>query len=82
MFVVRVVIMGFRGCMRVFEPIFDLRSKRLLGYEVLYRGVGDRENFFETCTEEEDLEIFLGMVKSLQLRPIIERVETLYRGEF
>jgi EAL domain-containing protein (putative c-di-GMP-specific phosphodiesterase class I) len=32
--------------MRVFEPIFDLRKKRFLGYEVLYRGVEDRENFF------------------------------------
>jgi EAL domain-containing protein (putative c-di-GMP-specific phosphodiesterase class I) len=32
--------------MRVFEPIFDLRDKRLLGYEVLYRGVEDREGFF------------------------------------
>jgi len=44
---------------RAFEPIFDLRDKRLLGYEVLYRGVEDRERFFEECTEKEDLEIFL-----------------------
>jgi len=29
--------------MRAFEPIFDLRKKDFLGYEVLYRGVEDRE---------------------------------------
>jgi EAL domain-containing protein (putative c-di-GMP-specific phosphodiesterase class I) len=49
--------------MRAIEPIFDLRDKRLLGYEVLYRGVEDRERFFEECTEREDLEIFLGHVE-------------------
>jgi EAL domain-containing protein (putative c-di-GMP-specific phosphodiesterase class I) len=52
--------------MREFEPIFDLRDKRLLGYEVLYRGVEDRERFFEACTEEEDLEIFLGHVAGIR----------------
>jgi EAL domain-containing protein (putative c-di-GMP-specific phosphodiesterase class I) len=52
--------------MRVFEPIFDLRNKRLVGYEVLYRGVEDREKFFENCTEEEDLEIFLGHVEEIR----------------
>jgi len=25
--------------MREFEPIFDLRSRKVVGYEVLYRGV-------------------------------------------
>lgn len=48
-----------KNSMREVEPIFDLRDKRLLGYEVLYRGVEDRERFFEECTEKEDLEIFL-----------------------
>jgi len=52
--------------MRVFEPIFDLRNKRLLGYEVLYRGVEDRESFFEACTEKKDLEIFLGHVEKIR----------------
>jgi len=52
--------------MRAFEPIFDLRDKRFLGYEVLYRGVGDREKFFEDCTEEEDLEIFMGHVEDIR----------------
>jgi len=52
--------------MRVFEPIFDLRDKRLLGYEVLYRGVEDREKFFEDCTEKEDLEIFMGHVEGIR----------------
>jgi EAL domain-containing protein (putative c-di-GMP-specific phosphodiesterase class I) len=52
--------------MRVFEPIFDFRDKRLLGYEVLYRGVGDREKFFEVCTEKEDLEIFMGHVEEIR----------------
>jgi EAL domain-containing protein (putative c-di-GMP-specific phosphodiesterase class I) len=52
--------------MREVEPIFDLRDKRLLGYEVLYRGVEDRERFFEECTEREDLEIFLGHVEGIR----------------
>jgi EAL domain-containing protein (putative c-di-GMP-specific phosphodiesterase class I) len=52
--------------MRKFEPIFDLRDKRLLGYEVLYRGVEDRENFFEACTEKEDLEIFMEHVEEIR----------------
>ena len=52
--------------MREVEPIFDLRDKRLLGYEVLYRGVEDRERFFEECTEREDLEIFLGHVEEIR----------------
>jgi EAL domain-containing protein (putative c-di-GMP-specific phosphodiesterase class I) len=52
--------------MRVFEPIFDLRDKELLGYEVLYRGVEDREKFFEDCTKEKDLEIFLGHVEDIR----------------
>jgi len=52
--------------MREFEPIFDLRDKRLVGYEVLYRGVEDRESFFENCTEEEDLEIFMGHVEEIR----------------
>jgi EAL domain-containing protein (putative c-di-GMP-specific phosphodiesterase class I) len=52
--------------MRAFEPIFDFRDKRLLGYEVLYRGVGDREKFFEDCMEREDLEIFMGHVEDIR----------------
>lgn len=52
--------------MRALEPIFDLRDKRMLGYEVLYRGVEDREGFFEACTEREDLEIFLGHVEEIR----------------
>jgi EAL domain-containing protein (putative c-di-GMP-specific phosphodiesterase class I) len=65
-------VFGFCGgaimkrSMRVFEPIFDLRDKRMLGYEVLYRGVEDREGFFEGCTEREDLEIFLGHVEDIR----------------
>jgi EAL domain-containing protein (putative c-di-GMP-specific phosphodiesterase class I) len=51
--------------MREFEPIFDLRDKRLLGYEVLYRGVEDREGFFEACMEKEDLEIFMEHVEEI-----------------
>jgi len=38
----------------------------MLGYEVLYRGVEDREGFFEACTEREDLEIFLGHVEEIR----------------
>jgi EAL domain-containing protein (putative c-di-GMP-specific phosphodiesterase class I) len=52
--------------MREFEPIFDLKSGRAIGYEVLYRGVEDREKFFETCTEQQDLEIFLGNVEEIK----------------
>ena len=52
--------------MREFEPIFDLSGKRLLGYEVLYRGVEDREKFFEDCTEREDLEIFMEHVEDIR----------------
>jgi EAL domain-containing protein (putative c-di-GMP-specific phosphodiesterase class I) len=52
--------------MRALEPIFDLRDRNLLGYEVLYRGVEDRERFFEVCTEREDLEIFLGHVEEIR----------------
>jgi len=52
--------------MREFEPIFDLKAKTLVGYEVLYRGVEDRESFFENCTEEEDLEIFMGHVEEIR----------------
>jgi EAL domain-containing protein (putative c-di-GMP-specific phosphodiesterase class I) len=52
--------------MREFEPIFDLRSGKIIGYEVLYRGVEDREKFFETCTEQQDLEIFLGNVEEIR----------------
>jgi EAL domain-containing protein (putative c-di-GMP-specific phosphodiesterase class I) len=52
--------------MRAFEPIFDLRDERVLGYEVLYRGVEDREGFFEVCMEREDLEIFLGHVEEIR----------------
>jgi EAL domain-containing protein (putative c-di-GMP-specific phosphodiesterase class I) len=83
--------------MRAFEPIFDLRDKRLVGYEVLYRGVGDREKFFEDCTDSLDILLrvrppfvkldikqvqeimpwLVKMIKSLQLRPIMEKVETL-----
>jgi len=62
--------------MREFEPILDLRSGRIVGYEVLYRGVEDRESFFETCTEEEDLEIFLGHVE--EIRRIEGRNSKLY----
>ena len=50
----------------MFEPIFDLSGKRFLGYEVLYRGVEDREKFFEVCPEEEDLEIFMGHVEDIR----------------
>jgi len=52
--------------MREFEPIFDLRNKRVVGYEVLYRGVEDRERFFEACTEREDLEIFMEHVEGIR----------------
>jgi EAL domain-containing protein (putative c-di-GMP-specific phosphodiesterase class I) len=52
--------------MRALEPIFDLRDRNLLGYEVLYRGVEDREGFFEACTEREDLEIFLEHVEEIR----------------
>jgi EAL domain-containing protein (putative c-di-GMP-specific phosphodiesterase class I) len=52
--------------MREFEPIFDLRDRRLVGYEVLYRGVEDREEFFDACTEEEDLEIFMKHVENIR----------------
>jgi EAL domain-containing protein (putative c-di-GMP-specific phosphodiesterase class I) len=52
--------------MREFEPIFDLRSGKVIGYEVLYRGVEDRENFFNGCTEQQDLEIFLGNVEEIR----------------
>jgi FOG: EAL domain len=52
--------------MREFEPILDLKSGRIIGYEVLYRGVEDREKFFETCTEQQDLEIFLGNVEEIR----------------
>jgi len=52
--------------MRTFEPIFDLRSRKVVGYEVLYRGVEDREKFFEACTEQQDLEIFLGNVEEIR----------------
>ncbi len=52
--------------MREFETIFDLRDKRLVGYEVLYRGVENREKFFEGCTEEEDLEIFMEHVENIR----------------
>ncbi len=53
--------------MREFEPIFDLRDKKLLGYEVLYRGVENREKFFEDCTEGEDLEIFMKHVEDIRM---------------
>jgi EAL domain-containing protein (putative c-di-GMP-specific phosphodiesterase class I) len=52
--------------MREFEPIFDLRSRKVMGYEVLYRGVEDREKFFNSCTEQQDLEIFLGNVEEIR----------------
>jgi EAL domain-containing protein (putative c-di-GMP-specific phosphodiesterase class I) len=52
--------------MRVFEPIFDLKRRKVVGYEVLYRGVEDREKFFSSCTEQEDLEIFLGNVEEIR----------------
>lgn len=52
--------------MRVFEPIFDLKSRKVVGYEVLYRGVEDREKFFSSCTEQQDLEIFLGNVEEIR----------------
>jgi EAL domain-containing protein (putative c-di-GMP-specific phosphodiesterase class I) len=52
--------------MREFEPIFDLRSRKVIGYEVLYRGVEDREKFFSSCTEQQDLEIFLGNVEEIR----------------
>jgi EAL domain-containing protein (putative c-di-GMP-specific phosphodiesterase class I) len=52
--------------MRVFEPIFDLRSRKVVGYEILYRGVEDREKFFSNCTEQQDLEIFLGHVEEIR----------------
>ncbi len=52
--------------MREFETIFDLKNKRVLGYEVLYRGVEDRERFFEGCTEEEDLGIFMKHVEGIR----------------
>jgi EAL domain-containing protein (putative c-di-GMP-specific phosphodiesterase class I) len=52
--------------MRVFEPIFDLRSRKAVGYEVLYRGVEDREKFFSSCTEQQDLEIFLAHVEEIR----------------
>ncbi len=52
--------------MREFEPIFDPRSRKVIGYEVLYRGVEDREKFFSTCTEQQDLEIFLGNVEEIR----------------
>jgi len=51
---------------REFEPILDLRSRKVVGYEVLYRGVEDREKFFNTCTEQQDLEIFLGNVEEIR----------------
>jgi hypothetical protein len=51
---------------RAFESIFDLRDGNLLGYEVLYRGVEDREGFFEVCTEREDLKIFLEHVEEIR----------------
>jgi EAL domain-containing protein (putative c-di-GMP-specific phosphodiesterase class I) len=53
--------------MRVFEPIFDLRRKKVVGYEVLYRGVEDREKFFNNCTEQQDLEIFLNNVEEVRM---------------
>ncbi len=52
--------------MREFEPVFDPRSRKVVGYEVLYRGVEDREKFFSTCTEQQDLEIFLGHVDEIR----------------
>jgi EAL domain-containing protein (putative c-di-GMP-specific phosphodiesterase class I) len=52
--------------MREFEPIFDLKSGKVVGYEVLYRGVEDREKFFNGCTEQQDLEIFLGNVEEIR----------------
>jgi EAL domain-containing protein (putative c-di-GMP-specific phosphodiesterase class I) len=52
--------------MREFEPIFDPRSRKVVGYEVLYRGVEDREKFFSGCTEQQDLEIFLGNVEEIR----------------
>jgi EAL domain-containing protein (putative c-di-GMP-specific phosphodiesterase class I) len=51
---------------RVLEPIFDLKSRKVIGYEVLYRGVEDREKFFNSCTEQQDLEIFLGNVEEIR----------------
>jgi EAL domain-containing protein (putative c-di-GMP-specific phosphodiesterase class I) len=51
---------------RVLEPIFDLKSRKVIGYEVLYRGVEDREKFFSSCTEQQDLEIFLGNVEEIR----------------
>jgi len=52
--------------MRVLEPIFDLKNRKVVGYEVLYRGVEDRESFFSSCTEQQDLEIFLGNVEEIR----------------
>jgi EAL domain-containing protein (putative c-di-GMP-specific phosphodiesterase class I) len=52
--------------MREFEPIFDLKSGKVIGYEILYRGVEDRESFFNGCTEQQDLEIFLGNVEEIR----------------
>ncbi len=52
--------------MREFETICDLKNKRVLGYEVLYRGVENRERFFEDCTESEDLEIFMKHVEDIR----------------
>jgi EAL domain-containing protein (putative c-di-GMP-specific phosphodiesterase class I) len=52
--------------MREFEPIFDLKSGKVIGYEVLYRGVEDRESFFNGCTEQQDLEIFLDNVEEIR----------------
>jgi EAL domain-containing protein (putative c-di-GMP-specific phosphodiesterase class I) len=61
--------------MREFEPIFDLKSGKVVGYEILYRGVENRENFFDVCTEKEDLEIFLEHVEEIRR---IEENGTLY----
>jgi c-di-GMP-related signal transduction protein len=52
--------------MRVFELIFDMRSRKVVGYDVLYRGVEDRERFFNSCTEAQDLGIFLGNVEEVR----------------
>ena len=54
--------------MREFEPIFDFRKKEIIGYEVLYRGVENREAFFDLCTEEEDLNIFLESLEFIKER--------------
>ncbi len=66
--------------MREFEPIFDLRSRKVVGYEVLYRGVEDREKFFSTCTEQQDLEIFLGNVE--EIRRVRENVHLYFVNIF